>query len=106
MDSGWVCPYDEIGLLQLRQTPEGLLQNEEERRIKYLIDKYYVDPEYSLMGQERKAATKDLMNEVKIIAESNKQAELFLEAKLAKKEKVICSLLIYLIVLFIKNIYI
>jgi hypothetical protein len=88
VDAGWVCPFDEVGLLQLRLQPEGLLRNEEERRIKYLLDKYYVDPQFTMMGQERSKATQDLMNEVKIIAESNKQAELFLESKLAKKEPV------------------
>jgi len=34
LDTGWVCPYDEQGLLDLFHCPEGLLRSEEDRKIR------------------------------------------------------------------------
>lgn len=50
--------------------------------LRQLMDKYYVNPEFSMMGMERKAATLELTNEVAIIAESQRKAELYLEEQL------------------------
>ena len=41
LEESWFIPHDELGLLTLYNTPEGMIKNEEDTEIKRLMDKYF-----------------------------------------------------------------
>jgi hypothetical protein len=66
-------------------------KEEMDLRIRQLLDKYYVDEEFTMMGIERKDATLELIDEIKIIAESHRRSEVYLEEQLEAHSKQIVS---------------
>ena len=100
LEPGWVCPHDEMGLLTLINTPgwmlravllrylflaysfvrllfdaESMVQNEEDIKIRFLVEKYYVPPELSHMGRQRRSAVAQLEIETRVLAESARLSE-------------------------------
>ena len=80
LDAGFICPYDERQLLDLFRRPAGILRTDEDRKIRYLMDKYYVPPELTLLGKQRRESAAALVAESKVLAASLKKAEAFYEA--------------------------
>ena len=84
LEPGWVCPHDEMGLLTLLNTPESMVQEEEDIKIRYLMEKYYVAPELSHMGRTRRAAVGQLEDETRVLAESARLSEEMHERQLTE----------------------
>eukprot|EP01040_Poterioochromonas_malhamensis_P013046 gene13046-14311_t len=75
----WACPFNREELLVITQTPSHLLNSEDERYVKKLLDKYHISDEESIMGH----AKCEIIQEV-----SHKMVKLLTKAKKSLKRDI------------------
>ena len=63
-DDSWICPFDRNKLLIIMHTQIDLLETEDEKKTKLLLDKFYVSEDESTLGKERLDSCLKLSKEI------------------------------------------
>jgi hypothetical protein len=63
-DDSWKCPFQKAELLHIHRTQIDLLQSEDEKRAKKLLNRFYVSEDESTLGKKRLENCLNLMKEV------------------------------------------
>jgi hypothetical protein len=65
-EDGWKCPFDRNGILALRGSGHGVA--DDEARVQRLLELYYVDDNESVVGHQRLATMKAVLDEIVAIS--------------------------------------